>query len=55
MNECSIRVYAIKTIFMDVSQSGLGALLLQDGKPVVYATHKVSGVEKRYAQIEKNC
>ena len=37
----------------DASQSGLGALLLQDGKPVAYAFCALSCVETRYAQIEK--
>ena len=40
-------------ISCDASQSGLGALLLQDGKPVAYASRALSSAETRYAQIEK--
>ena len=35
------------------SQSGLRALLLQDGKPVAYASRSLSSAETHYAQIEK--
>ena len=37
----------------DASQSGLGALFLQDGKPVAYASRALSSAETPYAQIEK--
>lgn len=37
----------------DTSQKGLGAALLQDQKPVVYANHALTETETRYAQIEK--
>ena len=40
-------------ISCDASQSGLGALLLQDGKPIAYASRALSSAETRYAQIEK--
>ena len=40
-------------ILCDASQSGLGALLLQDGKPVAYAFRSLSSAETCYAQIEK--
>ena len=40
-------------ISCDASQSGLGALLLQDEKPVAYASRSLSSAETRYAQIEK--
>ena len=40
-------------ISCDASQSGLGALLLQDGKPVAYASRALSSAETRHAQIEK--
>ena len=36
----------------DVSQTGLGALLLQDNKPVAYASRALTDPETRYAQIE---
>ena len=41
------------TISCDASQSGLGALLLQDAKPVAYASRALTDAETRYAQIEK--
>ena len=37
----------------DVSQSGFGALLLQDGKPVAYVSRALSSAETRYAHIQK--
>ena len=41
------------TIRCDASQAGLGASLLQHGKPVAYASRSMSNAEKNYAQIEK--
>ena len=41
------------TIQCDASQSGLGAALLQKGKPIEYASHALMETETRYAQIEK--
>ncbi|KAL9970565.1 hypothetical protein ACROYT_G022964 [Oculina patagonica] len=43
------------TIQCDASESGLGATLLQDGQPVAFASRSLSAVERRYAQIEKEC
>ena len=40
-------------ISCDASQSGLGALLLQEGKPVAYASRALTSAETLYAQIEK--
>ena len=37
----------------DASEYGLGSVLLQDGKPVAYASRSLSSVERHYAQIEK--
>lgn len=37
----------------DASQTGLGATLLQDGRPISYASRALSPTETRYAQIEK--
>ena len=43
------------TIQCDASQAGLGAFLLQQGKPVAYASRSMRNAEKNYAQIEKAC
>ena len=41
------------TVQVDASQSGLGAVLLQDGKPVAYASKALTPTQQAYAQIEK--
>ena len=38
---------------VDASKSGLGAVCLQDGSPVAYASCVMTETESRYAQIEK--
>ena len=41
------------TIQCDASQSGLGAALMQNGRPIEYASRALTDTETRYAQIEK--
>ena len=41
------------TIECDASDTGLGAVLLQKGQPVCYASRALAYIESRYAQIEK--
>ena len=40
-------------IHCDASKHGMGAVLLQDGKPLAYASRAFSETETRYATIEK--
>jgi len=41
------------TIQTDASQSGLGSCLLQQGRPVAYASRALTSAEQNYSQIEK--
>ena len=43
------------TIQTDASDKGLGALLLQNGQPVGFASRTLSKTEQRYATNEKEC
>ena len=40
-------------VSVDASKEGLGAVLIQDSRPVAFASRALSETEKRYAQIEK--
>ena len=40
-------------VHCDASKDGLGAVLMQDGRPVAYSSRSLTDTEKRYAQIEK--
>ena len=37
----------------DSSKDGLGAVLMQEGHPLYYASRSLTATEQRYAQIEK--
>ena len=53
-----LKFYSIEeevTIQMSASNKGLGAVLLQNGPPVAYASRTLSPTELRYATIEKEC
>lgn len=41
------------TLSADASQHSLGAVCLQDGRPVAFASRSLTDTEARYAQIEK--
>ena len=41
------------TVSCDASQSGLGAVIIQQGQPVAYASKALTSTEYAYAQIEK--
>ncbi|XP_011664712.2 uncharacterized protein K02A2.6-like [Strongylocentrotus purpuratus] len=41
------------TIQCDASNKGLGAALLQNGRPIAYASRSLTDTESRYASIEK--
>ncbi|VDI06078.1 Hypothetical predicted protein [Mytilus galloprovincialis] len=41
------------TLSVDASQKGLGAVILQEGKPIAYASRAMTISQQRYAQIEK--
>lgn len=41
------------TLENDASEYGLGSALLQEGKPLAYASRSLSSSERNYAQIEK--
>ena len=40
-------------IIEDASPVGLGAIMLQEGKVICYASKSLSGVETRYSQTER--
>ena len=37
----------------DTSEYGISSVLMQDGKPLAYASRTLSAAEQNYAQIEK--
>ena len=39
----------------DASEYGLGASLLQDGRPIAFASKTLTDVETRYANVEHEC
>ena len=53
-----LKYYDVKqevTLQCDASERGLGAVLLQNGQPITFASRALTETEPRYAQIEKEC
>ena len=43
------------TLQTDVSKKGLGAVILQDSRPVMFASWALTGAEKNYQNLENEC
>ena len=48
-------VHTPATIQCDASQHGLGASLMQNGRPVTYVSRALTSTEKNYSQMRKRC
>ena len=52
---CYYDLEEVVTIETNVSDYGLGTVLLQAGRPVAFAGRTMTETERRYSQIEKEC
>ena len=43
------------TLQMDASKKGLGAVISQDSRPVMFASRALTGAEKNYKNLEREC
>ena len=43
------------TLQTDASKKGLGAVILQDSRPVMFASLALTGAEKNYQNLEREC
>ena len=43
------------TLQTDASKKGLGAVLLQNSKPVMFASRALTGSERNYQNLEREC
>ena len=43
------------TLQTNVSKKGLGAVILQDSRPVMFASWALTGAEKNYQNLEREC
>ena len=50
-----ICLFILLVIQCDASSTGLCSTLMQEGKPLAYASRALSTTEVGYAQIEKEC
>ena len=41
------------TLSVDLSSTGLGCIIMQEGQPAAYASHALTKMQQNYAQIEK--
>ena len=45
----------LMTLQCDASLKGLGACIIQDGKPIAFASKSLTDTETMYTNIEENC
>ena len=43
------------TLQTNASKKGLGAVILQDSKPVMFASRALTGAEKNYQNLDREC
>ena len=43
------------TLHMDASKRGFGTIILQDNKPIYFASRSLTPVEKNYQNLEREC
>ena len=43
------------TLQTDASKKGIGAVILQDSRPVMFASRALNGAEKKYQNLEREC
>ena len=46
---------ALTTLQTDASKHGLGTVLLQNSKPVMFASRALTGSERNYQNLEREC
>ena len=46
---------SVTTLQTDASRKGLGAVILQDSKPVMFVSRALTGSERNYQNLEREC
>ena len=46
---------SVTTLQTDASKKGLGAVILQDSKPVMFVSRPLTGSERNYQNLERKC